>query len=96
MNRLVRIIDSLDEHDLLLLQKDLDNGTIERLISRRLTELSQKRAKTCPVCEKRFLPEQGIRLEFGPPDLRKQAFFDGQDCLEYFVKQTWKQTMKGT
>ncbi len=86
MNKLARIIQGLDHEELLLLQKDMDSGTIEKLISARLQELQEKHAKTCPVCGALVDPKTALRLEFGTPDLRRQAFFDAKDCLQFFME----------
>lgn len=84
MNKLARMIDRLGKEELLLLQRDLDEGNIEKHISRRLQEYGEHKA--CPTCGGAVDASSAVRLEFGPADLRQQAFFDAPDCLQFFIK----------
>ena len=89
MNRLAKMIKSMNKQDLLLLQKDVDSGNIEKLIATQLEEIHKHEQKTCPVCGGTV--NQGIKIEFGPRDLRMTATFDGPDCLQYFTEHTIRQ-----
>jgi len=85
MNRLAKLIESLDEEDLQLIKKDMYAGNIERLINKKLQEKKEADFnKVCPVCQT-SIGDEGITLIFGPSGLRKKASFCAQDCLEYFL-----------
>lgn len=93
MNRLAALIEQLDAADLLLIQKDLQAGTIDRLVSRRLATL--ERHKTCATCGRDLEPgEQKYAIEFGPRDLRQKAWFDELDCLEHFLERQRSRTQR--
>ena len=86
MNRLAQLIGELSVADLRLVQKDLQAGTIDRLIIRRLAQLEER--KTCVTCGRELAPnEQKYSLEFGPSDLRQKAWFDELDCLDHFLER---------
>ncbi len=93
MNKLARIINNLNYKELLLIKKDLETGNIERLINKRIEELSPTKSKTCPVCGAE-IKNDNYTLIFGPEDFRKKASFDGRDCLEYFLYKLKKQEEK--
>lgn len=86
MNKLTKIIEELNEEDLLLIRRDLIAGNIDRLISKRLDNVKgfKFNEKLCPVCSGE-IRENAFILEFGEPYLRRRAFFDGVDCLDYFL-----------
>jgi hypothetical protein len=87
MNKLTRLIESLDEEDLRLIKQDLEAGSIEKLINHKIRE--QKQAdynKVCPVCQTP-IDEESLTLIFGPKGLRKKASFCAIDCLEYFIER---------
>lgn len=87
MNRLARLIESLDENDLKLIRKDLEAGNIDRLINIRLQEKKEADFnKVCPVCQSQ-IGEENLTLIFGPEELRKKASFCAIDCLEYFLNK---------
>ncbi len=87
MNRLARLIESLDEQDLKLIKKDLEAGNIDRLISKKLQEKKETDFnKVCPVCQSQ-IGEENLTLIFGPEELRKKASFCAIDCLEYFLNK---------
>lgn len=87
MNRLARLIESLDDDDLRLIKKDLEAGNIERLISKKLQEKKEVDSnKVCPVCQS-DIGEDNMTLVFGPKGLRKKASFCAIDCLEYFLNR---------
>jgi hypothetical protein len=87
MNRLAKIISELNKEDLLSIRRDLIAGNIDRLINKRLEQEQNAKnfsEKTCPVCNGE-IRENAFILEFGESYLRRRAFFDGIDCLDYFV-----------
>ena len=87
MNRLAKLIESLDEDDLKLIKKDLEAGNIDRLIHKKLQEKKEADFnKVCPVCQSP-IGEENLTLVFGPKGLRKQASFCALDCLEYFLNK---------
>ena len=91
MNRLTRLIQNLSEKDLKLIRKDLVEGNIERLISKKLQEKREEDFnKVCPVCQAP-LGEGNLTLIFGPEGLRKKASFCALDCLEYFLSKIKQQ-----
>lgn len=84
MNRLARLIQEMNKEDLLLLQRDLQEGNLAKLIKIRLDQLEER--KQCPTCgEELTRSMQKFSLEFGPKDLRQKAYFDEYDCLRYFL-----------
>ncbi|MCC7574680.1 hypothetical protein KO361_03760 [Candidatus Woesearchaeota archaeon] len=86
MNKLSRIISSLSEEDLLKIKRDLVAGNVDRLVEMRLSEFQEVKfsSKQCPVCGGKITNDSFV-LEFGKSYIRRRAFFDGLDCLEYFV-----------
>jgi hypothetical protein len=91
MNKLSKIINNLNEDDLLKIKRDLVAGNVDKLIEKRLDDLKNVNfsSKHCPVCDG-IIESDCFVLEFGKPYLRKRAFFDGVDCLEYFVSTQLK------
>ena len=96
MNKLAKIISEMNEEDLLKIKRDLVAGNIDKVINKRFDELSGHdfSDKQCPVCGEKITSDSFI-LEFGSSYLRKRAFFDGVDCLEYFVNSKLKYKDKG-
>jgi hypothetical protein len=91
MNRLVKLIAEMSTEDLKLIKRDLEEGTLHRLVQVRLNELEQR--KQCPVCGRELSKgDQKFALEFGPADLRQRAHFDEYDCMIYFIENTLNQT----
>jgi hypothetical protein len=86
MNKLAKVISELSKEDLLKIRRDLIAGNIDRLINKQLEEENAKNfsEKTCPVCNGE-IRENAFVLEFGESYLRRRAFFDGIDCLDYFI-----------
>lgn len=93
MNKLSKIINNLNEDDLLKIKRDLAAGNVDKLIEMRLQDLKNVNfsSKRCPVCDG-VIDAGCFVLEFGKPYIRKRAFFDGVDCLEYFVSTKLKET----
>lgn len=87
MNKLAKIIETLEYDDLMKIKKDLDEGNIKKLINQRLEEEKTKDDRRCPVCNRKVKEKEGVTLYFGNPDFRKRATFDGMDCLEYFLER---------
>jgi len=91
MNKLARIIDKLDQEDLEKIQKDFEEGHLQKLVRKKLDEfVVQDRNKVCPVCNSPIV-EENFTLVFGPKDFRKKASFCAFDCLEYFINQLKQQ-----
>lgn len=91
MNKLASIINSLGEEDLMKIKRDLVSGNIDKLIQKKLSEFKAVdfSSKFCPVCDG-SIGDDCFVLEFGKSYLRRRAFFDGVDCLEYFVSTKLK------
>lgn len=80
----------MDKEDLLKIKRDLVSGNIERLIEKRLESFEEKFGeKFCPVCGGP-VTDESFKLEFGSPYLRRKAYFDGVDCMLYFVSANIK------
>ena len=90
MNKLVRLIDTMPHSDLIKLQKDLKAGNLDRLITKRLDDISPTKARFCPICNADINGDENLTLIFGPAALRQKASFDGPDCLIYFLDQLKK------
>lgn len=92
MNKLSKIIKNLPEKELLKIKRDLVSGNIDRIIEKKLFEINEEKysEKQCPVCGGKITSESFI-IEFGKPYIRRRAYFDGVDCLEYFVSNKIKQ-----
>lgn len=82
MDRLRELIGQLEEDELNRFEAATRMGAIESLINRRRQQL--RTGKSCPICSN-DVGEEGFTLFFGPEGLRKQASFDGLDCLECFL-----------
>jgi hypothetical protein len=89
MNKLAALIKELPYDDLLKLRKDIAEGNMLRLVEERIAA-HENPNRVCPVCNTPIDPETAITLYFGPKGLRHRASFDGEDCLEYFVKEMLK------
>ncbi|MFP4523121.1 MAG: hypothetical protein ACLFNM_01045 [Candidatus Woesearchaeota archaeon] len=90
MNVLAQLIKELEYDDLLLLKKDVDKGTIKKILNKQIKQKQKEKQKICPVCEGAICKGCGFHLEFGSADFRQEATFDGIDCLNYFIKNTLK------
>ena len=92
MNKLAKIIKELPYEEILKLKKDLHAGNIERLMNKRLDDISPTEQGTCPVCSAQVQKNDNLTLIFGPANFRQKASFDGPDCLIYFLDQIRKKT----
>lgn len=90
MNKLAKLIQQLGANELTLIQKDLETGTLQRLVEEEIQRHRRGPNKTCPVCGASIQAHNALKLEFGPAELRQQAHFDATDCLEHFVAHTLK------
>ena len=86
MNKLSKIISSLGEEDLLKIKRDLVAGNVDKFVEKRLSEFKDDKfsSKQCPICGG-SISSDALVLEFGKSYIRRRAFFDGADCLEYFI-----------
>lgn len=85
MNKLAKIINTLGKEELELLQRDLVSGNVDKLVKKRLEMFEPMLGeKQCPVCGGPVNDESFV-LEFGKRYLRKKAYFDGLDCMFYFL-----------
>lgn len=92
MNKLAKIIDELGQEDLMKIKRDLLAGNVDRLVEKKLNDLNRLNIsdKQCPVCSG-AITEGAYILEFGPTYLRRRAYFDAVDCLNYFAEVNLKQ-----
>jgi hypothetical protein len=95
MNKLSKIINTLSEEDLLKIKRDLVAGNVDKLVDNRLKNFQEIKlsSKNCPVCDGPISSSCFV-LEFGEPYIRRRAYFDGVDCLEYFVNTHLKKENK--
>lgn len=90
MNKLSKLISEMEKDDLIKIRKDLISGNIERLIEKRLESFQENYSeKFCPVCGGP-ITDESFKLEFGSTYLRRKAYFDGADCMQYFVDTNLK------
>ena len=87
MNKLAGLIKKMGEEELQLLKRDLVAGNIDKAVKKRMDELKYENfdEKRCPVCGGQ-ITEDSFKLEFGKLYLRRKAYFDGIDCLQYFIE----------
>jgi len=92
MNKLAKIIETLGPEDLLKIKRDLIAGNIDKLVEKKLNTYNNLNIseKQCPVCSGE-INEGAYILEFGAPFLRRRAYFDAIDCLQYFVSTHLKE-----
>ncbi len=83
MNRLAELIRALPAADVQLIQKDLEEGNLSRVLRERLSELEMPQ-KVCPVCNAPVGDDAPFVLYFGEI-VRKKARFDAMDCLRFFL-----------
>lgn len=86
MNKLGKLVKGLQYEDLVKIRRDIIEGNMLRLVEERIGEFENPN-RVCPVCNTPIDPKTAITLYFGPKGLRQRASFDGEDCLEYFVKK---------
>jgi hypothetical protein len=88
--KLRTIMEEVTYEDLYKMKADLDTGAehIKKLVDEKISDLENKNLKVCATCGNQInlLTTRNYSLIFGPPDLRKQAYFCALDCLEYFVQ----------
>lgn len=85
MNKLAKLIQGMSKEEIMLLNKDLIAGNLNKVITKRMKEFEVDYSeKFCPVCGGE-IGEDSYVLEFGKSYLRKRAHFDGIDCLSYFI-----------
>jgi len=60
-------------------------------VEKKLSEVREVKysSKQCPICGG-VINSEAFVLEFGKSYLRRRAFFDGVDCLEYFISEKLK------
>lgn len=92
MNKLAKLINSMNLNDLRKIRKDLVEGNFLKLIDKRLTKL-QDPNKVCPICGSN-IDENSIEMVFGREGLRKRATFCGHDCLEFFINDMKRKNLK--
>ena len=85
MNKLAELIERLPPNDIFLIKKDLEEGNLHKLISKKLNK-EEKLHAFCPVCGGDVNPKKSYVLEFGK-EIRKRAYFDEVDCLKYFLEK---------
>ncbi len=90
MNKLGKLIHTLEKDELENLKRDLLIGNMEKLINKRLLMLSTGEMKICPVCgnDINILKDEYYKLEFGDQSLRRQAYFDALDCMQFFIDKS--------
>jgi hypothetical protein len=85
MNRLIKLINEMDEHELAMIKRDLEMGSLKKIVDQKIIDKKEEDwNKVCPVCHTP-ISNGSMTLIFGPPDLRKKASFCAVDCLEYFI-----------
>jgi len=89
MNKLAKLIDKLGKEDLIKIKRDLVSGNIDKLIAKKLSEIENIDEKFCPVCGGK-ITQDSFKLEFGSNYLRRKAYFDGVDCISYFITEKLK------
>jgi len=87
MNELINVINNLSYEELKNIEKDLNQGNIERLIKEKLLHFEKGR-RICPICYRTINEgDEHFTLIFGPNDFKKKASFCGVDCLEFFISK---------
>ncbi|MCF7866045.1 hypothetical protein K9L67_01735 [Candidatus Woesearchaeota archaeon] len=87
MNKLAGLIKQMNKDELQLLNRDLIAGNIDKILRKRLNELNNENfdEKQCPVCGGN-VNEESFKIEFGKLYLRRKAYFDAVDCMQYFIE----------
>jgi len=90
MDKITKVLDELNDEELFSLEKELKDGTIQRLIDQK-KEYFKIKGKTCSTCGN-LVDEDCLVLIYADPKtgLRKKAHFCGSDCMEYFVNKNVK------
>ncbi|MFA5796926.1 MAG: hypothetical protein WC916_02735 [Candidatus Woesearchaeota archaeon] len=84
-------INNMNEDELLIFEKDLREGYIQKYLDRK-KEFYKIKGKQCPVCDN-HVEEDCFVFIWGEPSLRKKAHFCGIDCLEYFITNVIKKSI---
>jgi len=90
MSQLPKLLKTVNLKELKEIEIELAEGKIQDILKERLASV-ERAQKTCPVCNRLINSQESFSLEFGPPDLRQRATFDGMDCLEYFIHHVKEQ-----
>ena len=89
--KLTRIMEDISYEDLYKMKNDLDNGGdhLKRLVEKKIKEVENQEVKTCATCGNpvNLVTNKYYSIIFGPPDLRKKAYFCALDCLDYFIQK---------
>jgi hypothetical protein len=87
MSKFTEFIDNLSDDELEWFEKDLRNGSIQKLVDQK-KEYFKIKDKKCSVCGNN-VTEECLVLIYGDPKLgiRKKAHFCGTDCMEYFTNK---------
>jgi len=94
MNKLSEIINSLNYEDLRMIEKDIEEGNVSKIVRKRI-EQYERSSKTCPVCYKEIVEgNEAFTLIFGSPDFKKKASFCALDCLEFFISKIKNKEIK--
>lgn len=83
-------IENMSYEELIDLKNNILEGNIQKTINDKIEEKREQTNKVCPVCHN-TIDENSLKLEFGPKDLRRRAYFCAIDCLEYFINRIKKQ-----
>jgi len=89
MNKLAKLMTTVQYEDLLKLRKDIMAGNMLRLVEERIAAFENPN-RVCPVCGSPVDPLTAYTLYFGPKGLRQRASFDGMDCLRQFLVENNK------
>ncbi len=85
MNKLKKFIETLSVKDLELIKKDLERGTLQKILDEKI---AKDKRRNCPICGE-MITQDNFKLEFGK-NMRTTAYFDAADCLAYFVQTRLK------
>lgn len=91
MNKLVSLINSMNYNDLKLIQRDVIEGNLAKLINEKIKEFENRNFddnKICPTCGINLNEKnKKFTLIFGSEDFKKKAVFDEIDCLSFFIEK---------
>lgn len=99
-NNVKKAIDALQTNDLIYMQRDLFNGgsKLRAMVTDKIREIAEAEKSVCATCGNVIEIEkaENFSLTFGPPDMKKKAFFCATDCIEYFLVNVKKIDAKKT